>query len=136
MQRSYPGVKRQPHPLLNHDVMEKLKHKCLDFQDNDGLKFEQLRELLTISDKNKNLIRRSKLFEQLESALDKAAFANIMEARTFALEKRKTDNEYKKEANDISPEEKARLIWEIEKIESSLNDYKNMQLDQIDIQEI
>ncbi|ELD3425699.1 DNA phosphorothioation system sulfurtransferase DndC [Enterobacter hormaechei subsp. xiangfangensis] len=136
VQRPYPGAKRQAHPLLNYDVMAKLKNKCLDFQDNDGLKFEQLRELLTISDKNKNLIRRSKLFDQLESALDKAAFANIMEARTFALEKRKTDNQYKKEAKDITPEEKARLIWEIEKIESSLNDYKNMQLDQIDIQEI
>lgn len=134
--KPYPIKSNKSHPLLNHAVMTKLREKCYDFGDEDGLKYEQIRELLTISDKYKNLLRRSKLFDQLESVLDKAAFENITQARQFALQKKLSENQFKLASHDIEAEDKARLLWEIDKIEKSLANNNFIQLEQIDIQEI
>ncbi|MCK1969297.1 DNA phosphorothioation system sulfurtransferase DndC [Franconibacter sp. IITDAS19] len=134
--KSYPGVQIKEHPLLNHKIMQKLKEKCSEYNDEDGLKYEQVRELLTIADKHKNLLRRSKLFDQLESALDKTAFENINQARQFALQKKLTENQFRIASHDIEAEEKAKLLWENDKIEASLLENKYVHLEQIDIQEI
>lgn len=134
--KPYPGHKIKKHPLLNHDVMEKLRKKCADYNDIDGLKFEQLRDLLTIADKHKNLLRRSKLFEQLENSVDKIAFSDIMQARHFALQKKITENKFKLASQNITDEDKAKLLWENDKIEMSLKNYAHLHLEQIDIQEI
>lgn len=134
--KPYPGHKIKSHPLLNHDVMGKLRKKCADYNDIDGLKFEQLRDLLTIADKHKNLLRRSKLFEQLENSVDKIAFSDIMQARHFALQKKITENKFKLASQNITDEDKAKLLWENDKIEMSLKNYAHLHLEQIDIQEI
>jgi DNA sulfur modification protein DndC len=136
MNKPYPGEKQKNHPLLNRDIMRKLKEKCIELDDADGLKYEQVRELLTIADKHKNLLRRSTLYKELEAALDKTAFNNISEARRFALEKRLNENLYKVQDSNVSEEEKIKLQWEIEKIKESLVNYKYQQLEQIDVQEI
>ncbi|MDU2937628.1 MAG: DNA phosphorothioation system sulfurtransferase DndC [Enterobacteriaceae bacterium] len=136
MNKPYPGSKGKNHPLLNRNIMQKLKEKCAEFDDTDGLKYEQVRELLTIADKHKHLLRRSTLYKELESALDKTAFNDISEARKFALEKRLNENIYKIEDKSINDDERNKLQWEIEKIEKSLINYDYLQLEQIDVQEI
>ncbi|EOF5506036.1 DNA phosphorothioation system sulfurtransferase DndC [Citrobacter sp. TBCS-15] len=136
MNKPYPGSKGKNHPLLNRNIMQKLKEKCAEFDDTDGLKYEQVRELLTIADKHKHLLRRSTLYKELESALDKTAFNDISEARKFALEKRLNENIYKIEDKNINDDERNKLQWEIEKIEKSLINYDYLQLEQIDVQEI
>lgn len=136
MNKPYPGSKGKNHPLLNRNIMQKLKEKCAEFDDTDGLKYEQVRELLTIADKHKHLLRRSTLYKELESALDKTAFNDISEARKFALEKRLNENIYKIEDKGINDDERNKLQWEIEKIEKSLINYEYLQLEQIDVQEI
>ncbi|ECQ8319962.1 DNA phosphorothioation system sulfurtransferase DndC, partial [Salmonella enterica subsp. enterica serovar Kentucky] len=123
MNKPYPGSKGKNHPLLNRNIMQKLKEKCAEFDDTDGLKYEQVRELLTIADKHKHLLRRSTLYKELESALDKTAFNDISEARKFALEKRLNENIYKIEDKGINDDERNKLQWEIEKIEKSLINY-------------
>ncbi|WP_054178969.1 DNA phosphorothioation system sulfurtransferase DndC [Trabulsiella odontotermitis] len=136
MNKPYPGDKAKNHPLLNRSVMQKLKEKCAEFDDTDGLKYEQVRELLTIADKHKHLLRRSTLYKELEAALDKTAFNDISEARKFALEKRLNENAYKIQDVNIDDNEKNKLQWEIEKIEQSLVNFDYLQLEQIDVQEI
>ncbi|EBM8995901.1 DNA phosphorothioation system sulfurtransferase DndC [Salmonella enterica subsp. enterica serovar Kentucky] len=136
MNKPYPGSKGKNHPLLNRNIMQKLKEKCAEFDDTDGLKYEQVRELLTIADKHKHLLRRSTLYKELESALDKTAFNDISEARKFALEKRLNENIYKIEDKGINDDERNKLQWEIEKIEKSLINYDYLQLEQIDVREI
>ncbi|EDJ8174130.1 DNA phosphorothioation system sulfurtransferase DndC [Salmonella enterica subsp. enterica serovar Kentucky] len=136
MNKPYPGSKGKNHPLLNRNIMQKLKEKCAEFDDTDGLKYEQVSELLTIADKHKHLLRRSTLYKELESALDKTAFNDISEARKFALEKRLNENIYKIEDKGINDDERNKLQWEIEKIEKSLINYDYLQLEQIDVQEI
>ncbi|EBF8990338.1 DNA phosphorothioation system sulfurtransferase DndC [Salmonella enterica] len=136
MNKPYSGSKGKNHPLLNRNIMQKLKEKCAEFDDTDGLKYEQVRELLTIADKHKHLLRRSTLYKELESALDKTAFNDISEARKFALEKRLNENIYKIEDKGINDDERNKLQWEIEKIEKSLINYDYLQLEQIDVQEI
>ncbi|EAB0119758.1 DNA phosphorothioation system sulfurtransferase DndC, partial [Salmonella enterica subsp. enterica serovar Kentucky] len=128
MNKPYPGSKGKNHPLLNRNIMQKLKEKCAEFDDTDGLKYEQVRELLTIADKHKHLLRRSTLYKELESALDKTAFNDISEARKFALEKRLNENIYKIEDKGINDDERNKLQWEIEKIEKSLINYDYLQL--------
>ncbi|HBM3157253.1 TPA: DNA phosphorothioation system sulfurtransferase DndC [Klebsiella michiganensis] len=136
MNKPYPGSKGKNHPLLNRNIMQKLKEKCAEFDDTDGLKYEQVRELLTIADKHKHLLRRSTLYKELESALDKTAFNDISDARKFALEKRLNENIYKIEDKNTNDDERKKLQWEIEKIEKSLINYDYLQLEQIDVQEI
>ncbi|EBO1751802.1 DNA phosphorothioation system sulfurtransferase DndC, partial [Salmonella enterica subsp. enterica serovar Kentucky] len=127
MNKPYPGSKGKNHPLLNRNIMQKLKEKCAEFDDTDGLKYEQVRELLTIADKHKHLLRRSTLYKELESALDKTAFNDISEARKFVLEKRLNENIYKIEDKGINDDERNKLQWEIEKIEKSLINYDYLQ---------
>lgn len=134
--KEYPGEKRKHHPLLNRKTMEKLHEICNEFNDPDGLKYEQVRDLLTIADKHKHLLRRANLYKELELSLDKTAFNNITEARAFAFEKKINENNYKLKNKHISEEEKTRLEWEITKIEETMLNTKHLQLEQIDIQEL
>lgn len=134
--KKYPVEHYRTPPLFDREVMHLLKEKCLEHLDVDGLKYEQVRELIMIEYKHKHLLRRANLYKELESALDKTAFNNISEARAFALEKRLNENSYKLQDESLSLEDKNKLEWEINKIKESLVNYKHLQLEQIDIQEI
>lgn len=92
MGKKYPGPKRAYSPVINNEMLSKLKAFCESFDDKDGLKYQQLRSLLAIEDRYKHQLRRAKISDDLESAIEKGAFASISEARKFALERSK--NEY------------------------------------------
>lgn len=134
--RVYPGAKHKSHPLLNSSVLSKLKEKCKNVGDEDGLKYEQVRELLSIVSNHKSPFRRAKLFEEIENSLDKGAFENITKARQFALRKKLSENILRLDNQDLDVEERQKLLWEKEIIESTLTQNKYLQLEHIDIQEL
>lgn len=90
--KKYPGPSRAYSPVINHDILKKLKDHCKNYDDRDGLKYQQLRSLLAIEDKYKHQLRRAKIAEELEITIEKGAFNNINEARQFALSRCR--NEY------------------------------------------
>ncbi|MBE8233348.1 MAG: DNA phosphorothioation system sulfurtransferase DndC [Endozoicomonadaceae bacterium] len=85
MGQPYPGNKRTFNPALSSSVLSKLRDHCESYQDPDGLKYEQLRGLLSIEDKYKHQLRRAKISDDLENEIEKGAFDSIDEARRFAL---------------------------------------------------
>jgi len=85
--KEYPGKKRAHHPILNIDVLEKLKQHCAEQGDEDGLLYQQIRAVMSIANKHKNKLRRANLSKELETSLDKGAFDTLFEAKQFALER-------------------------------------------------
>lgn len=120
--KPYIGSKRSHHPLLNNDVLTKLKKHCGQFNDEDGLKYEQVRTLLSITDRYKHQLRRTKLFDELEKAIDKGAFNNIDEARKFALQRSKNELTIKLEQKGLDESTIKDIQEKIEKVEMALRD--------------
>lgn len=89
--KDYPGPKRSYSPVINHTILSKLKVHCENYNDNDSLKYQQLRALLAIEDKYKYQLRRAKISDELEGAIDKGAFSSIDDARRFALTRVKNE---------------------------------------------
>jgi len=87
MNKPYPGKKRAHHPILNTDVLDKLKVHCAEQGDEDGLLYQQMRAVMSIANKHRNQLRRAKLSDELSKSLDKGAFNNLYEAKQFALER-------------------------------------------------
>mgnify|MGYP002700125143 CR=1 FL=1 len=83
----YPGKKRAHHPILNFDVLKKLKQHCKEQGDEDGLLYQQMRAVISIANKHKNQLRRANLAKELDDSLDKGAFSSLFEAKKFALER-------------------------------------------------
>ena len=87
LNKVYPGKKRAHHPILNVDVLEKLKLHCKEHGDEDGLLYQQMRSVMSIANKHKNQLRRAHLSDELTNSLDKGAFNTLFEAKQFALER-------------------------------------------------
>lgn len=87
----YQGSTRAYSPVVNHEILSKLKEFCAQHDDPDELKYQQLRTLLSIEDKYKHQLRRAKISDDLESAIDKGAFESIDNARRFALDKARNE---------------------------------------------
>lgn len=85
--KSYPGKPRAHHPIMNRSVLEKLKVHCEQQGDKDGLLYQQMRAVLSVSNKHKNQLRRAKLKGELKDVLDKGAFNSLFEAKEFALQR-------------------------------------------------
>lgn len=87
LKKEYPGKARAHHPILNLDVLQKLKSHCVEQGDPDGLLYQQIRSVMSIANKHRNQLRRAKLADDLNSSLDKGAFSTLFEAKKFALER-------------------------------------------------
>jgi len=85
--KPYPGKPRAHHPIMNRNVLEKLKVHCEQQGDKDGLLYQQMRAVLSVSNKHRNQLRRAKLKDELNDVLDKGAFNGLFEAKKFALER-------------------------------------------------
>ncbi|MGL4749124.1 MAG: DNA phosphorothioation system sulfurtransferase DndC, partial [Shewanella sp.] len=137
--KPYEVQKNQVHSLLNANIMDKLKEKCAQYNDPDGLLYEQLRTLLTIEERHSKLLRRAKLYTELNKSLETMAFNNIEEARDFALNRRFNENKIKLLLPHITEAERQQLEWENEKLIESLskeNDNSRfLENEQIEIEE-
>lgn len=89
--KKYDGASRAYSPVVNHQILGQLKEFCAQYDDPDELKYQQLRTLLSIEDRYKHQLRRAKIADDLESAIDKGAFESIDHARRFALDKVKNE---------------------------------------------
>lgn len=87
LKKDYPGKQRAHHPILNLDVLNKLKQHCQEQGDEDGLLYQQMRSVMSIANKHKNQLRRAHLSDELTTSLDKGAFNTLFEAKQFALER-------------------------------------------------
>jgi len=87
MNQPYPGKPRAHHPIMNNDVLEKLKTHCEQQGDEDGLLYQQMRAVMSVANKHRNQLRRAKLKDELSEVLDKGAFNSLFEAKQFALER-------------------------------------------------
>jgi len=87
LKKEYPGKARAHHPILNLDVLRKLRSHCVEQGDPDGLLYQQIRSVMSIANKHRNQLRRAKLADDLNSSLDKGAFSTLFEAKKFALER-------------------------------------------------
>ncbi len=87
LNKNYPGKKRAHHPILNVDILDKLKQHCIEQGDEDGLLYQQMRSVMSIANKHKNQLRRAHLSDELTNSLDKGAFNSLFEAKQFALER-------------------------------------------------
>ena len=87
MGKPYPGKPRAHHPIMNNDVLAKLKTHCELQGDKDGLLYQQMRAVMNVANKHRNQLRRAKLKDELNDVLDKGAFNSLFEAKEFALER-------------------------------------------------
>lgn len=87
MSKPYPGKPRAHHPIMNNDVLAKLKKHCEHQGDKDGLLYQQMRAVMSVANKYRNQLRRAKLKDELNEVLDKGAFNSLFEAKQFALER-------------------------------------------------
>ena len=87
LKKAYPGKPRAHHPILNQDILTRLQQHCDNEGDEDGLLYQQIRSVMSIANKHRNQLRRAKLADELEEALNKGAFNNMAEAKQFALER-------------------------------------------------
>lgn len=85
--KAYPGKPRAHHPIMNNDVLAKLKTHCEQQGDKDGLLYQQMRAVMSVANKYRNQLRRAKLKDELNDVLDKGAFNSLFEAKQFALER-------------------------------------------------
>lgn len=85
--KPYPGKRRAHHPILNRDILNKLKTYCEQHGDKEGLLYQQIRSTMSVANKYRNQLRRAKLSNELNDVLDKGAFNTMFEAKEFALER-------------------------------------------------
>jgi DNA sulfur modification protein DndC len=80
----YPGKAIDERQNLKSDDLELLKELCKEEGDEEGVLYQLTRELLHIEHQNRTMIRRSKLFDSMRGALQKAAFTSEQEAEEYA----------------------------------------------------
>lgn len=123
MGKPYPGKPRAHHPIINNDVLAKLKTHCEQQGDKDGLLYQQMRAVMNVANKHRNQLRRAKLKDELKDVLDKGAFNSLFEAKQFALERERhrlqielTNN------NQLSIDEKETIEEKIATITKSIKE--------------
>ena len=94
MGEPYPGTQLTEGQSFGADEMRLLQKVCEDFSSSQPdkeldsvLLYKQVRELLHLEHKNKTMVRRSKLYDDLERAIEKYAFANENDAMAYRLRK-------------------------------------------------
>ncbi|WP_415888713.1 DNA phosphorothioation system sulfurtransferase DndC [Neptuniibacter sp. SY11_33] len=87
IKKPYPGKPKAHHPIMNGEVLAKLKTHCKQQGDTDGLLYQQMRAVMSVANKYRNQLRRAKLKDELNDVIDKGAFDSLFEAKQFALER-------------------------------------------------
>ncbi|MCX7206044.1 MAG: DNA phosphorothioation system sulfurtransferase DndC [Proteobacteria bacterium] len=119
--QAYPGKKRAHHPILNANILSKLKDYCTEHNDQDGLMYQQIRNVMAIANKHKNQLRRANLPNELNEMLEKGAFTSLEDAKTFALERKRHELQIQLDNSpNILDQEREEMRKSIEMITRSL----------------
>ena len=123
IKKPYPGEKRAHHPVLNNEVLSKLKSYCAEHNDGDGLMYQQVRAVMAIANKHKHQLRRANLAAELDDSLEKGAFSSLEEAKIFALERKRHELQIQYDNSpNLSNEEKANMAEQIAIITRSIKE--------------
>ncbi|WP_284450842.1 DNA phosphorothioation system sulfurtransferase DndC [Methylophaga thalassica] len=123
MGKHYPGERRAHHPVLNKQVLNKLKTYCAEHNDDEGLMYQQVRAVIAIADKHKNQLRRANLSAELDDSLEKGAFSSLEEAKIFALERKRHELQIQHDNSpNLSDREKKAIAEEIAIITRSIKE--------------
>lgn len=122
--KAYPGKKRAHHPILNEQVLNKLKLHCSEHGDSDGLMYQQIRSVMAIANNHKNQLRRANLANELNESLEKGAFYSLEEAKKFALERKRHELQIQLDNSpSLAPQDKDNLGEQIAIITRSINEH-------------
>jgi DNA sulfur modification protein DndC len=124
MKKSYPGEKRAHHPVLNKNVLDKLKVYCSEHNDGDGLMYQQVRAVMAIANKHKNQLRRANLSAELDDSLEKGAFSSLEDAKIFALERKRHELQIQYDNSpNLTEKEKEAIAEQIAIITRSIKEH-------------
>lgn len=92
----YEGVQGEPYPgldlvvnnAIDAESLKELKALCEEDGDEDGVRYQMIRELLHLEQEYRAMARRAGLYPALEKAIERAAFDNEAVAEEFALRRR------------------------------------------------
>lgn len=123
IKKPYPGEKRAHHPVLNTEVLGKLKSYCAEHNDDDGLMYQQVRAVMAIANKHKHQLRRANLATELDESLEKGAFSSLEEAKIFALERKRHELQIQHDNSpNLSESDKANIAEQIAIITRSIKE--------------
>tara|TARA_R110002096_G_scaffold61399_3_gene152593 strand:+ start:4499 stop:6067 length:1569 start_codon:yes stop_codon:yes gene_type:complete len=89
--KTYPGKRLEAGHIFKAEDMSILKEICNEqMADNEGLHYELIRNLLHVEHQHRTMVRRSKLFENLNKTIERCAFKTEAEALKFAKARQMT----------------------------------------------
>lgn len=136
IKKPYPGKPRAHHPVLNRDVLTRLKTHCEQQGDKDGLLYQQIRAVLSVANKHKSQLRRANLKNELNEVLDTGAFKSMQEAKKFALERERHNLQiHLSNDHSLSDSEKEEIKRKIAVITRSINEvgYSSLLIEAVEI---
>jgi DNA sulfur modification protein DndC len=87
--REYPGANLEITNAVDNEALEILRELCTEHGDDDGVKYQMLRELLHVEQEYRTMARRAGLYPALDRAIEKAAFDNESDAEEFGMRRKR-----------------------------------------------
>ena len=87
--REYPGANLEITNAVDNEALEILRELCTERGDDDGVKYQMLRELLHVEQEYRTMARRAGLYPALDKAIEKAAFDNESDAEEFGMRRKR-----------------------------------------------
>ena len=86
--KQFPGADLVVNNAIDNDSLKELKAICNEHGDEDGVRYQMIRELLHIEQEYRTMARRAGLYPALEKAVERGAFDNEADAEEFGLRRR------------------------------------------------
>ena len=101
--RPYPGKPLSERQALGADQLEELRALCQERGDPDGVIFQTLRELLSIEHRYRTMARRTGLYDQLLSSLQKGRFQDSATAEDYERRRQSAIKQSSNVADEAQP---------------------------------
>lgn len=86
--KTFPGAELVVNNAIDSESLEELKALCIEDGDEDGVRYQMIRELLHLEQDYRTMARRAGLYPALEKAIERAAFDNEADAEEYGLRRR------------------------------------------------
>jgi DNA sulfur modification protein DndC len=88
MGQPFQGIDLVVNNAIDNDSLKELQAICDEHGDEDGVRYQMIRELLHIEQEYRTMARRAGLYPALEKAVERGAFDNEADAEEFGLRRR------------------------------------------------
>jgi DNA sulfur modification protein DndC len=85
---AYPGKALVINNAIDNESLQELRSLCDEYGDEDGVRYQMIRELLHVEQEYRTMARRAGLYPALERAIERGAFDNEADAEEFGLRRR------------------------------------------------